>query len=106
MEYIIKQKVVSESFNLQEIYVRSTDFHRTISSAQATLMGLYPNGPEIIPDMKERAIPPFLFKSLNETIKNLGNLALPNGLQPIPIDIISKEIDHLLLGYGKSCNKF
>ncbi|MBX9597247.1 MAG: histidine phosphatase family protein [Burkholderiales bacterium] len=59
------------------LYVRSTDFDRTLTSAEAVLLGLYPlgTGPEID-----------------------GHTALPHGFQAIPIHTVPQTEDKLLLG--------
>lgn len=101
--YISKAKFVNSRFSLSEIYVRSTDYHRTIMSAQAQLLGLFPNGPSITESMRTKAVPPFPISNISEILAPLGNSALPNNIQPVPIDIYSVEQDNTLLGFYKSC---
>ena len=42
--YVEKYKLLSEQYNPQEIYIRSTDVNRTIESIESLLQGLYPKG--------------------------------------------------------------
>ena len=42
--YINEYNLLSEKYNPQEIYIRSTDSNRTIESIYSFLQGLYPNG--------------------------------------------------------------
>lgn len=42
--YVEKYKLLSEQYNPQEIYIRSTDVNRTIESIESLLQGLYPAG--------------------------------------------------------------
>ena len=42
--YIEKYKLLSENYNPQEIYIKSTDSNRTIESIYSFLQGLYPAG--------------------------------------------------------------
>ena len=42
--YVEEYRLLSEKYNPQEIYIRSTDVNRTIESIESFLQGLYPNG--------------------------------------------------------------
>jgi len=75
------QHFLPEKYVSQVMYVKSTDFNRTLDSAQAILLGMYPlgSGPKLVD----------------------GSSALPSGYQPIPIHTVSQDQDKLLLG----CNQ-
>uniref|UniRef100_A0A8D2IQG4 Acid phosphatase 4 n=1 Tax=Varanus komodoensis TaxID=61221 RepID=A0A8D2IQG4_VARKO len=67
---------LSASYKPQEIYVRSTDYDRTIMSAQANLMGLYPDSdPEI-------------------------------GWRPVPIHSVPVRYDKLLKPPTRTCPRY
>jgi acid phosphatase len=82
-KYIEQTHLLPEHYEFGTIYVRSTDFERTLMSAESLLLGLYPHGTG--PDTT-----------------NSGKSALPHAYQPIPIfsapsmydDVISKHITH------------
>lgn len=42
--YIVSNKLLDESYNSAQVYVRATDINRTIESAMAQLLALYPTG--------------------------------------------------------------
>ena len=70
------------------------------------MMSFFPNGPELTsPKNKLKAVPPFEFEGMIESINALGNEALPFGYQPVFVDMEDKEHDHLLLGFSKNCRK-
>ncbi|MBS0288637.1 MAG: histidine-type phosphatase [Proteobacteria bacterium] len=75
-KYIEEKHLISAKYHQDEIYVRSTDYDRTIQSAQSILLGLFPMGTG--PMLK-------------------GESSLPNGFQPIPIHTALQEQDPLLL---------
>lgn len=102
--YIIKEKFLNSTLSLQEIFIQSTDFHRTIMSAQSQMLGFYPNGPLLSSiNMQSKAVPPFEIPGLNNAINELGLNALPYGFQPVVIKVMEKSKDHLLLGHQDSC---
>ncbi|XP_043914928.1 testicular acid phosphatase isoform X2 [Protopterus annectens] len=72
---------LNESYNVKEIYVRSTDYDRTLMSAQANLAGLYP------PSGRQ------LWQS---DIK----------WQPIPVHTVPKLQDKLLRFFQKDCPQY
>lgn len=76
-EYIIHNQLLPEQYSNKTMYVRSTEFDRTVMSAQSVLLGLYPLGK----GPKNRASQAY---------------ALPHGYQPIPIFTIPQEEDSLL----------
>ncbi|XP_070586462.1 LOW QUALITY PROTEIN: testicular acid phosphatase homolog [Erythrolamprus reginae] len=67
---------LSPSYKPQEIYIRSTDYDRTIMSAQANLMGLYPNSHPEIP------------------------------WKPIPIHTVPTKFDKLLKPPTRTCQRY
>jgi hypothetical protein len=69
--YITGYHLLPEHYDSSTLYVRSSDFNRTLMSAESFLFGLYPPG--------------------------TGSTTLPGEFQPIPIHTLPKEIDNLLI---------
>ncbi len=77
-KYIEETKLLSETYNEDEIYVRSTNFNRTVMSAQSVLLGLYsPDTGSMLANLEK---PVFLSKEI----------------QPIPINIQDAEYDEII----------
>lgn len=75
--YINKYHLLPQQYDINTMTVRSSGIPRTMMSAQSILFGLYPLGTG---------------PSLDESTK-----ALPQGLQPIPINTVPREQDNLLI---------
>lgn len=73
--YVEETQLLPENFNVETLYVASTNKDRTLMSAQAFLMGLYPSGtgPKLVDNQP----------------------SVPFGMQPIPVHSVPKEVDHL-----------
>ncbi len=84
--YIEQSGLLSPQYINNSIYVRSTDFNRTINSAQSLLAGLYPLG----------------FGPIYNNITP----ALPAAQQPIPIRTLPKDQDNLLLAKDNYIKQF
>lgn len=76
-EYMMQYQLLPKEYSIKTMYVRSTEYDRTVMSAQSLLLGLYPQG-------KGPKIP------ASQTY------ALPHGYQPIPIFTLPRRDDILL----------
>ena len=83
--YVNDYKLLPSKFDTKTLYVRSTDFNRTLQSAESLLYGLYPPGTG--PSLKSKTA------------------ALPYRYQPIPIHAFARQNDILLLKGMKGADK-
>ena len=102
--YIEKLKFLTTDYDPNEIYVRSTDYNRTIQSAISQLYGLYPlgSGPMIplnLDPIYEN--PPFNKNFLQKKHHKNG---LPKGFQPVPVHSFPKYEDRVLLPSENNCS--
>jgi hypothetical protein len=80
-------KLLSPIYNSDEIYIRSTQYQRTIQSAEAQMLGLYPLGTarQLNPETIQNGLPHISIHDEDEILKKLSNQALQGDYQPIPI---------------------
>lgn len=77
-KYVEQYNLLPLNYIAKAMYVRSTDFDRTLMSAESLLMGLYPLG-------------------TGPKTDTATNSALPELYQPIPIHTIPKNLDTVFL---------
>ncbi|VDM50062.1 unnamed protein product [Toxocara canis] len=77
-KYGIDSSFFNETYTPSQIYVRSADFNRTITSATSNMVGMYYNRNGDIP-------------GLDYPAEN----GWPNGYVPIPIHMIQQSVDHV-----------
>jgi len=75
-KYIEETKLLAPYYQSEMIYVRSTDYDRTIMTAQSVLLGLYPLGSGLYLETEKPA--------------------LPEGFQPIPIHTREQKTDEIV----------
>lgn len=105
--FIISEQFLSDNYKDGEVYAYSTDYNRTIMSAQSQLLGLYPagTGPQIDLEVTKKAVPPIFVKNLSEITEKLGNSALPNRTQVIPIHSEATEESAILDCLSGTCQR-
>eukprot|EP00357_Protocruzia_adherens_P033549 CAMPEP_0115010638 /NCGR_PEP_ID=MMETSP0216-20121206/23443_1 /TAXON_ID=223996 /ORGANISM="Protocruzia adherens, Strain Boccale" /LENGTH=339 /DNA_ID=CAMNT_0002378907 /DNA_START=990 /DNA_END=2009 /DNA_ORIENTATION=+ len=98
--YVDKEGLLSASYVPTELYVRSSDYNRTIQSAQSQLMGLYPpgSGPELESSYAmDHAVPPIHVEGAEDMKQDLGYKALPFYFQSIPIHVKERVAESALV---------
>lgn len=110
--YIDEYKLLSEIYNPQEIYIKSTDSNRTIESIYSFLQGLYPSGTgplinEKVINNKTIIYPPNkkYFENFDNitNIYNMTNFALPFKMSIEPIHLFYKKNHELELYDTRYC---
>lgn len=100
--YIEDISLLNDIYNSNELYVQSTSSDRTIMSAWSQMLGLYPLGTG--PNVTFPATPPLNISEIFKQEIELGNSALLNNMQVIPINVIQGSKDTVLHGYdGEAC---
>lgn len=100
--YINSTKLLSPNYYKPEIQIYSTDYDRTLQSAMSQLSGLYPpeTGPNLNkPSLNNIAVPPIKVQNVQNIINQLGNSALPNNIQVLPVFSSSIQDDASLIPY-------
>lgn len=84
---------LSTSYDNKEIYVKSTDYRRTIMSALSHLQGLYPSGtgPTLTVGQIAKALPPVTSELFASETNSLGGNALPDATQVVPVHLFDKN---------------
>ncbi|VDK60742.1 unnamed protein product [Anisakis simplex] len=77
-EYAVKQKLISQRYESNQIYFRSTDVNRTLLSAVSNLVGMYFNRPEQIANLD--------YPSMK---------GWPNGYVPVAVHTLQTKYDHV-----------
>ena len=95
---------LSSSYDVKEIYVKSTDYNRTIMSALSNLQGLYPpsTGPSLTVGQDAKALPPVTSTLFTAERVALNGYALRGGVQVIPIHVMPKTDPYNWPIYGTS----
>lgn len=77
-KYVYEYRLLPPNYVKETMYVRSTDFDRTLMSADSLLLGLYPDGtgPHLTPS---------------------DTPALPHAYQPIPIHTVPVDADQIMI---------
>ena len=111
--YIEEYKLLSEKYNPQEIYIKSTDSNRTIESIYSLLQGLYPTGfgPKIsdkVINNKNIIYPPNIkyqnyFDNITKEFNMNDGSALPYQMSIEPIHLFNKPKHELELYDTRYC---
>lgn len=82
--YVSKAHLLAPTYSAEHVYVRASDYDRTLMSAESLLMGLYPlgTGPEFLKDGYQEP-------------------AVEGRYQPIPIHTVPKDDERLLIPDSK-----
>lgn len=104
--YIIDQALIVPEYYQPQIYVFSSDYNRTLMSAESQIQGLFPNGTGPLLRslaMETAAKPPINVTEEAGLIQELGLSALPNLTQIIPIHTDS-TIRQFALNPSSACS--
>lgn len=106
--YMFQTQLLLQTYFQPEIYVFSSDYNRTLMSAESQIQGLYPEGSGPLlrsKQMETVATPPIDISDLSALNESLGMSALPNMTQLIPIHS-DEEIRQYALDSSGTCQYY
>ncbi|CAI2370993.1 unnamed protein product [Moneuplotes crassus] len=94
-------QLIDPSFETGEVFARSTQTRKTVQSASAQLLGLYPLGigEDLPPHLADVALPLVKIPNVDQIIEDLGPDAIKKGKQPVSVRNFGSEHDRFL-GFG------
>jgi len=89
----------------QNIYARSTDVDRTISSANDFLFGLYSGTGPLLPTGVGLSDSAYILTDaiIQSVQQQTGSYALPNAFMPVPVHVVQPQHDTFLQSYAGAC---
>ena len=92
LRYIEEKKLIAEEYDPRDILIYASESNKTLMAANALLHGLFlpGTGPQIDPDLVERAVPPVDPQSYLDEKKELDSCnytALPGRMNLVPVHI-------------------
>lgn len=105
--YMRKRFFLNKTYDEKEVVVHSTDYIRTIQSAQSQLLGLYYEEGSLFNQSKmnkKYVVPPINVENVDEILQELKSNTLPFRFQPIPVKSKPDVYDQIL-SPGANCEK-
>ena len=86
-------RFLEDSFSSKEMYIKSSDYNRTIMSAMSQLQGLYPagTGPTLNDYQRKIAVPPTNDHGYEQMDERLGDASLNKQVQVFPIHLFDRD---------------
>jgi len=116
--WVVDNTFLSAEYNSKELYVKSTEYNRTMMSVLSNLQGLYPagSGPVLNQLQSDNARPPVVYdftstvnanSLLKSSIFGINTYhALPNGIQVIPVHVFKQDGDMFFFHNPAMCPPF
>ena len=108
LRYIYEKKLIEEEYDPRDILIYSTENNRTLMSATSLLHGLFlpGTGPQIDPNLVDRAVPPVESSSYQEEKEKLDKdncTALPGRMNLVPVHISFSHEYFIQFENSKKC---
>jgi hypothetical protein len=105
--YLTQQNLITANVSLSQVYILSTDADRTLMSAEAQALGLYPPGTGIsLNDAQiQQAVPPISVSNLAQLQADLGSAALPAYASALPIHGVETNSSIILRPFDGGCQR-
>eukprot|EP01022_Parablepharisma_sp_SALTPOND_P004928 TRINITY_DN121298_c0_g1_i1.p1 TRINITY_DN121298_c0_g1~~TRINITY_DN121298_c0_g1_i1.p1 ORF type:complete len:404 (+),score=28.98 TRINITY_DN121298_c0_g1_i1:120-1331(+) len=100
-QFIENSSELPFDYESSKVYARSTDARKTLMSAQAYLLGLYPTGLAPLNDNQTQQattllVPPVKLNIGEDLIRLLGKQALPRNIPLIPVYSVNQTAERML----------
>ena len=106
-QYLTQQNLITANVSLSQVYILSTDADRTLMSAEAQALGLYPPGTGISLNEAQiqQAVPPISVSNLQQLQAELGSAALPAYASALPIHGVETNSSIMLRPFDGGCQR-
>jgi len=106
-QYLTQQSLITPNISLSQVYMLSTDAGRTLMSAQAQALGLYPPGTGLSLNAAQilQAVPPISVSNLTGLQEELGSAALPEFAAVVPIHGVETNSSVMLRPFDGGCQR-